>query len=98
MTKRQMNTTDKNPNINSSGGGFYDIALEPRLLDWPDIAHAAIIELKYLKPGEPGKMILPIDGTENLRFVNNPASGGTVSLHRLVLVFRGGVCLMAEEV
>ena len=27
-----MNTTDKNPNINSSGGGFYDIALEPRLV------------------------------------------------------------------
>ena len=34
-------------------GGFYDIALEPRLLDWPDIAHAALIELKYLKPGDP---------------------------------------------
>ena len=36
-----------------AGGGFYDIALKPRLLDWPDIAHAAIIELKYLKPGNP---------------------------------------------
>ena len=69
-----------------------------RLSRWPDIAHAALIELKYLKPGEPGKMILPIDGTENLRFVNNPASGGSVSLHRLVLVFKGGDSLLAEEV
>ena len=62
-----MITIDRSININEAraagpyfvrhegeaGGGFYDIALEPRLLDWPDIAHAAIIELKYLKPGEP---------------------------------------------
>ncbi len=26
-----------------AGGGFNDIALDPRLLDWPDIAHAAIM-------------------------------------------------------
>ena len=43
-------------------------------------------------------MILPNDVTEKLRFVNNPASGGSVSLHRLVLVFKGGNCLLAEEV
>lgn len=179
-----MITIDRNININEAraagpyfvhhggeaGGGFYDIALEPQLSRWPDIAHAALIELKYLKPGapqptpealaaikaeaidqldrycadpalrrkwqlgdcsqssangncpqilnvhkssldtninanggasrpgEPGKMILPIDGTEDLRFVNNPASAGTVSLHRLVLVFKGGDCILHEEV
>ena len=62
-----MITIDRNININEaraagpylihhegeSGGGFYDIALKPRLLDWPDIAHAGLIELKYLKPGDP---------------------------------------------
>ena len=36
-----------------AGGGFYDIALEPQLLRWPDIAHAALIEMKYVKAGDP---------------------------------------------
>ncbi len=35
-----------------SGGGFYDIALAPQLSRWPDIAHAALIEMKYLKAGD----------------------------------------------
>ena len=35
------------------GGGFYDIALAPRLDRWPDIAHAALIEMKYVKAGDP---------------------------------------------
>ena len=30
-----------------AGGGFYDIALAPQLDRWPDIAHAALIEMKY---------------------------------------------------
>ncbi|MBR3085886.1 MAG: hypothetical protein IKH04_05715 [Kiritimatiellae bacterium] len=135
-----MSTTDKNPNINSSGGGFYDIALEPRLLDWPDIAHAAIIELKYLKPGDPeptpdALAAIKAEAAEQLdRYSADPAlaakwrlkavegqrskaespttnlstfqplnlstdgATGSVSLHRLVLVFRGGDCLMAEEI
>ncbi len=36
-----------------SGGGFYDIALAPQLSRWPDIAHAALIEMKYIKAGDP---------------------------------------------
>ncbi len=36
-----------------AGGGFYDIALAPQLDRWPDIAHAAIIEMKYVKAGDP---------------------------------------------
>lgn len=36
-----------------AGGGFYDIALAPQLARWPDIAHAALIEMKYVKAGEP---------------------------------------------
>ena len=36
-----------------AGGGFYDLALAPRLDRWPDIAHAALIELKYVKAGDP---------------------------------------------
>ena len=36
-----------------AGGGFYDIALVPQLSRWPDIAHAALIEMKYVKAGDP---------------------------------------------
>ena len=36
-----------------AGGGFYDLALAPRLDRWPDIGHAALIELKYVKAGDP---------------------------------------------
>ena len=36
-----------------AGGGFYDLALAPQLARWPDIAHAALIEMKYVKAGEP---------------------------------------------
>ncbi len=36
-----------------AGGGFYDLALAPRLDRWPDIAHAALVEMKYVKAGGP---------------------------------------------
>ena len=36
-----------------AGGGFYDLALAPQLARWPDIAHAALIEMKYVKAGDP---------------------------------------------
>jgi len=32
-----------------TGGGFVDIAFEPQLNRWPQIGHAALVELKYLK-------------------------------------------------
>ena len=36
-----------------AGGGFYDLALAPQLDRWPEIAHAALIEMKYVKAGDP---------------------------------------------
>ena len=36
-----------------AGGGFYDISLAPQLDRWPDIAHAALIDMKYVKVGDP---------------------------------------------
>jgi hypothetical protein len=142
-----MITIDRNININEAraagpffvhhegeaGGGFYDIALKPRLLDWPDIAHAALIELKYLKPGDPeptpaALAAIKAEAADQLdRYSADPAlvakwrlkpvksptanlstfqsfnlstdgAEGSVSLHRLVLVFKGGDCVMAEEV
>ncbi|MBP5544908.1 MAG: AAA family ATPase [Kiritimatiellae bacterium] len=92
-----------------SGGGFYDIALKPRLLDWPDIAHAALIELKYLKPGDPAPTpdalaAIKAEATRQLdQYSADSALAAewrrpSVALHRLVLVFKGGDCLLAEEV
>ena len=106
-----------------AGGGFYDIALAPQLSRWPEIAHAALIELKYIKAGDPApapqeladiksKAIEQLD-----KYSFDPAlvsawhlkpstpqtpqtsqTPQTVSLHRLVLVFHGGDCVLSEEV
>ena len=98
-----------------AGGGFYDLALAPRLDRWPDIAHAALIEMKYVKAGDPAptpeqladikaKAIDQLD-----QYSADPAlvakwhlTGTTdvpsVALHRLVLVFHGGDCVLNEEV
>ncbi len=123
-----------------AGSGFYDIALEPQLDRWPEIAHAALIELKYIKPGDPApstkalskikaEAILQLDRYSadpalaakwRLKPVESPKSKvqspttnlstfqpfnlstggavGSVTLHRLVLVFKGGDCLLSEEV
>ena len=120
-----------------AGGGFYDIALAPQLSRWPDIAHAALIEMKYVKAGDPvpsAEQLAKIksDATEQLdRYFSDPAlavawrlkesvkckvesvelagdsptlnaqrptRSSSVTLHRLVLVFHGGDCVLAEEV
>ena len=102
------------------GSGFYDIALAPQLDRWPEIAHAALIEMKYVKAGDPkptpeqladikAKAIEQLD-----RYSADPAlsapwrlksgngnwgtENGTVELHRLVMVFHGGECVLTEEV
>ena len=99
-----------------AGGGFYDIALAPRLDRWPDIAHAALIEMKYVKAGDPaptpGQLAdIKAKAVEQLdRYSADPAlakawrlNSGTsglppVALHRLVMVFHGGACVVSEEV
>ena len=104
-----------------AGGGFYDLALAPQLARWPDIAHAALIEMKYVKAGEPvptpdALAKIKADAIDQLdQYSSDPAlaqawhlktgttgvspvAGGTVTLHRLVLVFHGGDAILAEEV
>jgi len=95
-----------------ANGGFYDIALAPQLSRWPDIAHAAIVELKYLKAGDPPPTAeqlteLRRQATEQLeRYAADhdlatewrlASAGGHVELHRIVLVFHGGNCLLCES-
>ncbi len=122
-----------------AGGGFYDLTLAPQLDRWPEIAHAALIEMKYVKAGEPAPTpevlakikadaIAQLDqyssdpalaaawhlktGTTGVPPVEDaqqrvppagttgvsPVAAGTVTLHRLVLVFHGGDCILSEEV
>ena len=115
-----------------AGGGFYDIALKPQLDRWPEIAHAALVEMKYVKAGDPApspdqladikaKAVEQLDKYSsdpalthgamgasrptastsqpfNLSTSQPSSSGGRVRLHRLVLVFHGGDCVLAEEV
>ena len=134
-----------------AGGGFYDLALAPRLDRWPDIAHTALIEMKYVKAGDPAltpeqladikaKAIDQLDkysadpalvakwhlntktgsdksvasprgatlgeaalsplqkGATLGEAALSPLHNGIVALHRLVLVFHGGDCVLSEEV
>ena len=94
-----------------AGGGFYDIALAPQLSRWPDIAHAALIEMKYVKAGDPkptpehladikAKAIEQLDKYSGDSTLHSTLCTlhSSVSLHRLVLVFHGGDCVLAEEV
>jgi len=93
-----------------AGGGFYDIALAPQLDRWPDIAHAALIEMKYVKAGDPAPTTealakIKADAIDQLdrysadpRLISEWHLRGSVTLHRLVLVFHGGDCALAEEV
>ncbi len=116
-----------------SAGGFIDIAFEPQLNRWPQIGHAALVELKYLKKGGTASMpsadatsaSLPVaDARERVpsealdrirteaiaqldryaadhdlaRAWNLREKGGTVTLHRIVLVFHGGDVALCEEV
>ncbi|MBQ2632105.1 MAG: AAA family ATPase, partial [Kiritimatiellae bacterium] len=94
-----------------AGGGFYDIALKPRLETWPDIAHAALVEMKYVKAGDPAptaeqladikaKAVVQLDRYSSDSTLNSQLTtlNSSVALHRLVLVFHGGDCVMAEEV
>ena len=96
-----------------AGGGFYDIALAPQLDRWPEIAHAALIEMKYVKAGDPtptSEMLADIKAKaiEQLKKYSTDSAlsaswrlkegNGTVELHRLLLVFHGGDCVLNEEV
>ena len=94
-----------------SGGGFVDIAFEPQLNRWPQIGHAALVELKYVKQAEKVEGALAKirkDAADQVaryaadhglaREWNLREQGGTVTLHRIVVVFHGGDVVMCEEI
>ena len=95
-----------------SAGGFVDIVFEPQLARWPEIGHAALVELKYLKASDdasPAALAKIRDAAaaqlaryaadhDLARAWNLKEQGGTVTLHRVVLVFHGGDVALCEEV
>ena len=95
-----------------SAGGFVDIAFEPQLARWPEIGHAALVELKYLKLSDdasPAALAkLKADAAAQLaryakdrdlaRAWNLREAGGTVTLHRIAVVFHGGDVALCEEI
>ena len=93
-----------------ASGGFYDLSMAPRFDIAPNIAHAALIELKYVKAGDPAPMPeqlakIKAQAIEQLDLYSADHDiatewhlGGSVALHRLVLVFHGGECVLSEEV
>ena len=95
-----------------SAGGFVDSALEPQLARWPQIGHAALVELKYLKLSDdasPAALAkLKADAAAQLaryakdhdlaRAWNLREQGGTVALHRIAVVFHGGDVALCEEI
>ena len=106
-----------------ANGGFYDLSMSPRFDIAPKIAHAALIEMKYVKAGDPDPTPeqlakIKAEAIDQLDQYSSdpaliaewhigvagvsPATGTTgilpVALHRLVLVFHGGECILNEEV
>ena len=95
-----------------SAGGFVDIAFEPQLARWPEIGHAALVELKYLKLSDdasPAALAkLKADAAAQLaRYAKDRdlarawrlrEAGGTVALHRIAVVFHGGDVACCEEI
>ena len=94
-----------------AGFGFADLALAPRLITFPDIQYAALIEVKYIKKGEnvtdAMKASLLVEAKSQLEKYasdHNLAESwclklaGTVTLIRLAVVFHGEELLFAEEI
>ena len=94
-----------------AGFGFADLVLAPRIITFPNIKYAAMIEVKYIKKAEKlpenAKATLLVEAKEQLeRYAkdNNLAQDwrltpdGTVTLIRLVLVFHGEDLVIAEEI
>jgi len=91
--------------------GFADLALAPRLLKYPSIKYAALLEVKYLKKTEKVTKAMKAsllaeakDQLERYARDNNLAEewslkpSGTVTLIRLAVVFHGENLLLAEEI
>ncbi|MBQ9367304.1 MAG: AAA family ATPase, partial [Victivallales bacterium] len=94
-----------------AGFGFADLAMAPRLISFPSIKYAALIEVKYIKKAEKlqenAKAALLSEARGQLeRYTQEHRLAeawhlppkGTVTLIRLALVFHGEELVIAEEI
>ena len=92
-------------------GGFTDIEIQPLTSFYPQIRHAAILELKYLRKTDDGSQaalekilddaalqLSDYAKDKNLAATWSLAPAGSVTLHRIVLVFQGGDLVLRREV
>jgi len=86
------------------GGGFVDLYLAPFYFRYPDMRHAYLIELKYLKRGEDHptrRATLLEEGRAQLRRYRDDARVrehlGPAYLHPLVLLYSGWELVHCEE-
>ena len=87
------------------GGGFVDLYLAPFYFRYPDMRHAYLIELKYLKRGEdsPARREEALaEAREQLRrYRDDPRVRqplGEAQLHPLVLLYSGWELVQREEI
>ena len=87
------------------GGGFVDLYLAPFYFRYPDMRHAYLIELKYLKRGEdsPARRAEALAAArEQLRRYRDDSRVrqvlGAAQLHPLVLLYSGWELVQREEV
>jgi hypothetical protein len=87
------------------GGGFVDLYLAPFYFRYPDMRHAYLIELKYLKRSEDNpkqRETLLENGREQLRRyahdVRVQQNLGEAQLHPLVLLYSGWELVWREEI
>ena len=94
-----------------TGFGFADLALAPRLIHFPDIKYAVLMEVKYLKKAEKvsddARASLLAEAKNqleryaldhNLSKAWHLKPSGTVTLLRLAIVFHGEDLILAEEI
>ena len=84
-------------------GGYADIYMQPRLENYPDLAHSYLLELKYLPSSatdtevEAARQIAIAQLTRYAQGINIAGTKGHTQLHRLILLWRGMELAVSEE-
>ena len=84
-------------------GGYADIYMQPRLDNYPDLAHSYLLELKYLPSSatdtevEAARQNAIAQLTRYAKGINIDGTKGHTQLHRLVLLWRGMELAVSEE-
>ncbi len=84
-------------------GGYADIYMQPRLDNYPELAHSYLLELKYLPSSatdadvQTARQTAIAQLTRYAQGINIAGTKGNTQLHRLILVWRGMELAIAEE-